>query len=199
MAELEMNKIDRITPRPNVRKFGNSTDVWPSSFAGMFPFECSTLYRSKDSEETVKFTISFDVIDVDLPFLIGLPTLKVMRANLNFEYLSLKYVVKLKEDGNHYLLQCVPFKRSYHGKAKSKWKKQNTYYNLPGVESNKYCIPDGSLADVENGVKHDVPNLYVPESSTSTESAELVANRASQDIEQYHHVAKQVGQFRSQA
>lgn len=84
MAELEMEKIDRTTPRQNVHNFGNSTDVWSYSSAVMFPFECSTMYRNKDSEETVNFRISFDVFDGDLHFLFGLPTLKGMRASLIF-------------------------------------------------------------------------------------------------------------------
>lgn len=53
------------------------------------PFICNI---STGSEQE-NFKIRFDVIDGDLPFLIGLPSLRAMNANLNFNHITLSQVI----------------------------------------------------------------------------------------------------------
>lgn len=49
--------------------------------------------RPKDSKEPIQIHVRLDVINVDLPFLIGLPSLKAMGATLNFRYSNISLVI----------------------------------------------------------------------------------------------------------
>lgn len=78
-------------------------------FAVVFPF-----HLEGQNKEKVHFNISFDVIEGDLPFLIGWPSLRAMKANINCEHMNLGVRVndgyhrlKLHTDDDHVYL---PFK-----------------------------------------------------------------------------------------
>eukprot|EP00171_Calliarthron_tuberculosum_P018277 IDg18277t1 len=67
--------------------------------------------RSKDNNKQFEFDVKFDVIEGDLPFLIGLPTLRAMKSSLNFYNLTMGmklgsyyYRIQLQQDSNHLYL-----------------------------------------------------------------------------------------------
>lgn len=63
-------------------RFGSHTETYQTQFADKFPFTCTDNNNTCISE----FDVTFDVINGELPFLIGLPTLLEMNANLNFNH-----------------------------------------------------------------------------------------------------------------
>lgn len=73
------------TPSRDQHRFGNHSEVHRTICAVKFPFTCSDEHGSC----VASFDIVFDVINGELPFLIGLPSLLSMRATLNFRYKSL--------------------------------------------------------------------------------------------------------------
>ena len=65
-------------------RLGNYNDDQPSRFAVKMPFK-----NASDNSEL--FDVAFDVIDGDLPFLLRLPSLRSMGANINHKNLTLSF------------------------------------------------------------------------------------------------------------
>lgn len=82
MRKLKLKNIPEAEPKQECNKFGNSEDENKTIAAVAMPFKC----YSRDNSDAINFSVVFDVIDGDLPFLIGTPTLKKMRSNINFEH-----------------------------------------------------------------------------------------------------------------
>lgn len=77
--------------------------------------------RGKDQHKDVEFSVAFDVIEGDLPFLIGLPSLRALRGVLSFEHMKLglriqgEYVrIALTWDKNHVFLPITKPRRSHY-------------------------------------------------------------------------------------
>lgn len=104
---------DEIPSRPQYR-FGKQDKSHDTLFAFKVRFTCD----SAGSDESANYDITFDIIDGELPFLIGQPSLLAMQANLKFRSkflgisLGTRYIrVSVVDDDNHILL---PF----HGQRK---------------------------------------------------------------------------------
>lgn len=74
--------------RQEEHRFGPSDSVLKTMCAVRVPFVCAT----SDGKE-VRFHIRFDVIPGQLPFLIGLPSLRAMAGNLSFKHNNLSMVI----------------------------------------------------------------------------------------------------------
>lgn len=68
-----------------VHRFGNHTETHRTVCAIKFPFECTDAGRG----QTSTYDVTFNVIEGELPLLMGLPTLLTMRAALNFGTIQL--------------------------------------------------------------------------------------------------------------
>ena len=88
MRELNISKLDDARITTPVHHFGHHNEESRTLFAVRFRFTCRGKIlnrgRRQETAQDVKFYIRFDVIDGDLPFLIVLPSLRSMRASLNF-------------------------------------------------------------------------------------------------------------------
>lgn len=59
--------------------------------------------KDPDGQPRIEFNIAFDVVDGDIPFLIGLSTSKAMKCNVNFKHLNLS----LRFDNEYHRLGLV--------------------------------------------------------------------------------------------
>jgi len=129
MELLGINQIDEGPVMQPIHKFGDHEEEKKASISVKFPFDCPTVYRDmKPTTKNLKFTVQFDVLEGDLPFLIGKPTLKAMKATINFEHMTLGikfnnyyHRICLHDNGAHILLD---FKAS-----------GNTYFSTPGAHN----------------------------------------------------------------
>jgi len=134
MSYLNLSKIPDSTIKQKEHRFGPSSTSLPSKFAVLMPFVCTgDRLKQYGNRDKLEFDIHFDVVDGDLPFLIGLPTLVSMRASLNFitgslsiEFKSMRYSLKLQHQNHHF---CLPMKPTvtFAGKARPYDKKQSPY------------------------------------------------------------------------
>lgn len=79
LAKLKIKKLVDGKPLRMHHQFGPNSEKHPTICSVHFYF------WGNDRQEPL-FDIKFDVIDGSLPFLVGLPSLVAMRANLNFSY-----------------------------------------------------------------------------------------------------------------
>lgn len=107
MQTLNLEKVEDTDVKQKTHRFGNYSDNQPTIFAIKMPFHA----KNVNGEKTVEFDVAFDVIEGDLPFLLGLPTLAAMRANVHFKYMTLSFSLhgkyhrlKLLRDGDHVYL-----------------------------------------------------------------------------------------------
>lgn len=85
LRNMELSYIPDGIPSRDSHRFGSHPDVHRTICAIKFPFQCS----DENDSQISKFDIVFDVIDGELPFLVGLPSLMAMRSCLNFKFQSL--------------------------------------------------------------------------------------------------------------
>eukprot|EP00171_Calliarthron_tuberculosum_P022319 IDg22319t1 len=86
MRIFGINSLENTPPSIGAHRFGNHDEEQKTMFAVRFPLICENAGQRGDD---VKFYIRFDVIPGKLPFLIGFPSLKSMKANLNFKFNTL--------------------------------------------------------------------------------------------------------------
>lgn len=115
-------------------RFGNHPEPHKTKCAVKIPFQC----LDESDNQTSHFDIMFDVIPGTLPFLIGLPTLLVMRSCLNFKFKSLglarggKYSkIPLNDQNSHLIL---PFRATIRNNN------HYTQYSSTGSD-NSHVIP----------------------------------------------------------
>eukprot|EP00171_Calliarthron_tuberculosum_P023073 IDg23073t1 len=108
MKELNITNLQDLKPAQAFHRFGDNNEKLQTLFAVRFPLICE---RANNEGKSVKFHIKFDVIEGDLPFLIGLPSLRAMKACLNFHNSSLLFTLggkmtklKLMYDHHHVYL-----------------------------------------------------------------------------------------------
>lgn len=103
---LRLKSLTDVPQQRNVHKFGDSEQEFPTLAALDFTFKWNFLARDEKLDKTtVHFSIKFDVIEGNLPFLIGLPTLKAMKANINLRYM---YILWWKTTGPPNFWQLCP-------------------------------------------------------------------------------------------
>eukprot|EP00171_Calliarthron_tuberculosum_P023568 IDg23568t1 len=134
MKSFGMSSVENTTPSIHAHRFGNHQEEQKTLFAIRFPLTC----QCSNKKEIAKFHIKFDVIPGELPFLIGYPSLKAMKANLNFKFNEIgfhlrdKHVrIKLETDENHIYLpfgqSCASSSRfSGYSRIASSYKTSNT-------------------------------------------------------------------------
>lgn len=81
LSELGIDKVPDAKPNRPEHRFGENPEAQKTILAIRFPFSCN----NKDGSDKQEFDITFDVIEGSLPFLIGLPSLRNMKGNLNFD------------------------------------------------------------------------------------------------------------------
>ena len=85
LRTLEIDKLRDTTPIRDQHRFGTNPEAHKTICAVKFPFRCT----DDTGTDIANFDVAFDVIEGDLPFLVGLPSLLAMNATLNFKYKSL--------------------------------------------------------------------------------------------------------------
>ena len=156
MKMLQLKNIRDAKPKITSHRFGTHEEVHTTLFAVLFPFEMQT-----SKGDTVSYMIHFDVIEGSLPFLIGLPSLRAMRANLNCEFLSLGFKirgsyqrVKLFMDNNHLYL---PFRARQHTY-------QSYYKTLPVTEPQQQKLYSPASISSDGAT---IDGLYTPSSDNT--------------------------------
>lgn len=98
---MEILKIDKVedTARQRTHCFGNYDDEQPSLFSVKMPFSSKKANGSKG----VEFDVAFDVIEGDLPFLLGLPSLIATGASVHLKVLT----ISLNCNAKYHRLQMV--------------------------------------------------------------------------------------------
>lgn len=86
MQELNLEKVEDTDILQKIHNFANYDEEQPSLFCVKMPF-AGIASRGND---IVGFDVEFDVIEGDLPFLLGLPTLIAMGATVNHKNLTLE-------------------------------------------------------------------------------------------------------------
>ena len=104
MKYLRLTKVENTDIMLRSHRFGNYEEDQPSICAVRMPFRL----KSNDENDPLLFHVAFDVIDGNLPFLLGLPSLISMGASINHKnftiafHLSGQYTrLKLDHDGDH--------------------------------------------------------------------------------------------------
>jgi len=123
MMRMGVNELPNGKIRQAYHGFGDSKLKKKSIAAVVVPFKLSTIDNKK-----VEFNISFDVIEGDLPFLIGFPSLELMDATvgcrtkiLSLTVDKLVYRVQMICDGTHIFLPVIEPKGSYYSLPVSKY------------------------------------------------------------------------------
>lgn len=116
MEQIGLRSVDDARPKFSSHRFGDFEESVNTVCAILFPFEFTTKRGDK-----INFKIHFDVVPGHLPFLVGWPSLKSTKANLNCEYLNLGikiinryHKIPLKEDHHHVYLPFNSMKSSYY-------------------------------------------------------------------------------------
>lgn len=109
MRRLNIDSVEDTKIRQKHHRFGNYDEQQPSIFGVKMPFDS----MDQNNNPTVQFDVAFDVIEGNLPFLLGLPSLIAMGATLNHKYLTLGFSLngkynrlQLVKNGDHI---CLPF------------------------------------------------------------------------------------------
>ena len=160
MRQLRISELQEAKIKQEKHRFGDSEDETDATCAVLFPFK----FKGKNNEE-VPFKIHFDVIPGQLPFLIGWPSLRAMKANLNCEYLNLG----IKVDGKfiHIPLNSCQYHvyLPFHNRRRSQKNKFTTYYH-PFEKRKVYRAGQGvsELALKSNGIGTTNINQHYPKS-----------------------------------
>lgn len=157
MRLLNLDRVEDTEIKQKNHRFGNYDNDQPSRFAVKMPF---SICDDKEQSE-VGFDVAFDVIDGDLPFLLGLPSLRSMGAVINHKYRTLSFTLngsyqrlKLIDRNDHIFLPFHPepisMKRSeekddvsnknrkyYTRSGKSQISRQNSYYTPPRASKSE--------------------------------------------------------------
>lgn len=155
MSNLGLNGIPEASIAREHHRFGDHPEAHRTISAVKFPFTCTD---ERDGQEA-QFDIQFDIIDGELPFLVGLPSLIAMRACLNFKFKHLglmigsKYLkIPLHFQDSHVLLPfSSTIKRSANAKAPHHHKSGNNY---PAVAKALHTAPDARVSNE--------PSMYSP-------------------------------------
>jgi len=158
MKSLGIPTLDEGPPMQEIHQFGDHDEQKKASISIKFPFNCSTTHRDGNyTKETIRFNIKFDVLEGDLPFLIGNPTLKGMKASINYEYMSFGFRInkvyhrlRLTESGNHILLDMTPTDNS-----------SNSYFSTPGKQATSLYKPTYTQTEQKDQTKSTSSNRAV--------------------------------------
>lgn len=99
MCEMGISTLPDGKIRRNSHRFGEYKDERMTTCYVQVPFRSVR----PDGQNSARLEVSFDVVEGELTFLIGLPALKAMYATVNFEYLNLF----LRVNGEYHCLAIV--------------------------------------------------------------------------------------------
>lgn len=141
LTRLKIDKLVDGKPTRVHHQFGPNSERHPTICSVQFPF------WGDDRQEPL-FDIQFDVIEGNLPFLVGLPSLVSMRANLNFSYKWLGF--KTGEDylklALHFLDSHIvlPFRATIkkNDQRKTSYQDKSSYYTPMIHESSEDGLSD---------------------------------------------------------
>ena len=124
MRQLRISELQEAKINQAKHRFVDSEDETDATCVVLFPSK----FKGKNNEE-VPFKIHFDVIPGQLPFLIGWPSLRAMKENLNFEYLNLSIKVggkfiRIPLNSCQYQIY-LPF----HNRSRTKKSEVSIYYH----------------------------------------------------------------------
>lgn len=152
--------------------FGPSNKPMKTICAVRVPFTCNIAQNNS----SVLFNIRFDVIEGDLPFLIGLPSLLAMKGTLNFQYCNLSLIIQRTT----YRLQLV---------------KRSSHLELPLICNVTHQRPHRDVNDLSpssDASKHGPPrsnirnNYYTPVSESTLVSLNPTTLLTKSDLEKVH-------------
>lgn len=126
---LGLEELDKSPAHQEYHRFGNHTEDQKSLYSIKLPF-------FEDSEKNrAMFHVSFDVLEGDLPFLIGLPSLTRMGAciNLSFNTIGMRigakyHKFKIFKKGHHV---CLPFTFHKIPRIEATHHSSHSYYTSP--------------------------------------------------------------------
>ena len=159
MRALKIDSVEDSNPKIPNHRFGCQSKPHPTLFAVLFPFRLKST-----TGEPVTFKIHFDVIEGNLPFLIGLPSLRAMRASVNCELIRLGFKlkgvfhrVKLSLDEHHLYL---PFRSSL-----------SSYYSMYSYDGPEF---QDQAAPSEEPKAYTPGSHYIPQTTDNAYSETMV-------------------------
>ncbi len=149
MRSLHLQRVDDTPIRQKTHRFGNYEDEQATLFGVKMPFRAT----NPRGETELEFDVAFDVIDGDLPFLLGLPSLIAMGAIINHKYLTLSFTlhsqyrrIQLLKSGDHLQL---PFEASTIHLDKEKPNDGRKFYSHQySGKQMKYYSPSANVAGI---------------------------------------------------
>eukprot|EP00171_Calliarthron_tuberculosum_P004551 IDg4551t1 len=147
MRNLNITSVPDATPAQEAHRFGDNHSEHRTLFAIEFPIRCTQLIQSN---KIAKFNVKFDVIEGNLPFLIGFPSFKAMKASLNFNKFTLGFMlineyikVALEHDNNHLYLPLRPISSPTNGVMGLNYPQSaSSHYTVQGYNQSSYSPPD---------------------------------------------------------
>lgn len=131
ISKLKIEKVENAEPSRDSNRFGASVDDHKTMFAVRFPF------LSTDNEADPLFKIQFNVIEGDLPFLVGLPTLIAVKSSVKFNTKWLGFrsgdefvKILLEKEKGHLIL---PFRATPKKDDRRKINQEKSNYYIPFV------------------------------------------------------------------
>ena len=92
MQQLNLENVEETDIIQKLHRFGNYDEEQPSLFWVEMPFSV----RDVKGKEFVGFDIAFDLIEGDLPFLLGLQSLRPIVSTLNHIFRTLALTMNRK-------------------------------------------------------------------------------------------------------
>ena len=149
MMSYGLTQIQTSAPSKFKHQFGNSGDPMMAIFSARLLFSVQDVKKGR-----LEFALKADVIHGDHPLLLGLPSLRAMKAKINCESGTLEISINGKErkiqlqnDGNHLFLPCQKFRKcstkpSYASVVAGK--SLHTGAAQPGGETESYYSPSNT-------------------------------------------------------
>ena len=178
MHALNISELKDADIRHAEHRFGPSRKPTKTIFAVRVPFVCT----GKNLQGKVRFDIRFDVIEGNLPFLIGLPTLQAMNSTLSFKYQNITLAVNgvlhrlnLDMGSSHLMLPLRPTithsrKLQLHdnqrdpknlGQRRNRGGRHNYHYYTPSNPTSKMYVVPKTTTTANNLSQDGHPKLAV--------------------------------------
>lgn len=158
MKNYSLDKLPDSSPSLARHRFGNHSEDHRTLFAVKVPFTCS----DKGKKTEVVFNVKFDVIEGDLPFLLGFPSLSLMKSNLNFNNFTLGLPIRhfyhrlsLEHDGNHIYLPLNP---KIEKRSQLFGKTSSSCYTRSYYEPSRYEGSNPNVESAKNAFMNDNKN-----------------------------------------
>ena len=207
MRELGWKSLPNGSIRQQNHRFGDHSDKRKTIANVIVPFHVFTV-----DNKPIQFNVSFDVIPGKLPFPIGLPSLRAMRANVNCASLSLSFSIRkvvhhvqLLCDGSHISLPIKKSGSSNYTLAESHYQiDERLEIDTMGAESNPstpsvYTLDamdtDLTPSSESNTSRYELdtdlcPSTCLPYSENVTYAEESVQNKGPRQVFSFNQLQK---------